>query len=75
MDRLAKIHHRSADDHWFQRMGRIPPGAVANRTVLLIKSGTHLDYPGKQYLNQLIGRIISHAKPTLIISVGTAGGA
>ena len=45
------------------------------RKVMLFKSETHLDFPGKQYLTQLIGRIISNAGPKLIISTGTAGGA
>jgi nucleoside phosphorylase len=48
---------------------------VGSSKVLLFKSETHLDYAGKQYLNQLIARIISHAKPNLIMSTGTAGGA
>jgi nucleoside phosphorylase len=48
---------------------------VGNSKVLLFKSETHLDYPGKQYLSQLIGRIVSNAKPKLILSTGTAGGA
>jgi hypothetical protein len=48
---------------------------VGSSKVLLFKSETHLDYPGKQYLEQLIGRLISNAKPKLILSTGTAGGA
>lgn len=48
---------------------------VGNSPVLLFKSETHLDFPGQQYLAQLIGRIISNVRPKLILSTGTAGGA
>jgi len=43
--------------------------------VLLFKSNTHLDFPGQQYLAQLISRLIAAVKPQLILSTGTAGGA
>jgi nucleoside phosphorylase len=43
--------------------------------VLLFKSNTHLDYPGPQYLSQLIAALIADVKPQLILSTGTAGGA
>jgi nucleoside phosphorylase len=42
---------------------------------LLFKSNTHLDYPGPQYLEKLILRLVSDVKPKLILSTGTAGGA
>jgi nucleoside phosphorylase len=48
---------------------------MGSRTVLLFKSETHLDYPGQQYLTQLINQLISSVKPSLMISTGTAGGA
>ncbi len=48
---------------------------IGNKTVILFKSNTHLDYPGQQYLSQLISRFITTAKPSLILSIGTAGGA
>jgi nucleoside phosphorylase len=48
---------------------------IANKTVILFKSNTHLDYPGEQYLTQMISRFIAIAKPSLILSIGTAGGA
>jgi nucleoside phosphorylase len=48
---------------------------IGNKTVILFKSNTHLDYPGQQYLAQMISRFISTAKPGLILSIGTAGGA
>jgi nucleoside phosphorylase len=43
--------------------------------VLLFKSNTHLDYPGEQYLEQLLRQLLASAKPKLVISTGTAGGA
>jgi hypothetical protein len=43
--------------------------------VLLFKSNTHLDWPGQQYLEDLIGRLIDDVKPKLLLSIGTAGGA
>jgi nucleoside phosphorylase len=43
--------------------------------VLLFKSNTHLDFPGQQYLSQLISKLIAGVKPQLILSTGTAGGA
>jgi nucleoside phosphorylase len=48
---------------------------VGSRNVLLFKSETHLDYPGAQYLTQLINQLISSVNPSLMISTGTAGGA
>jgi kumamolisin len=47
---------------------------VGTKRVLLFKSNTHLDFPGQQYLEQLIGIFISKVKPSLILSTGTAGG-
>jgi nucleoside phosphorylase len=43
--------------------------------VLLFKSNTHLDFPGQQYLTQLISQLIAAVKPQLVLSTGTAGGA
>jgi nucleoside phosphorylase len=48
---------------------------VGSTSVLLFKSNTHLDWPGEQYLETLIGRLIADVQPKLIISIGTAGGA
>jgi nucleoside phosphorylase len=48
---------------------------IGGKTVILFKSNTHLDFPGQQYLTQLITRFITTAKPGLILSIGTAGGA
>jgi nucleoside phosphorylase len=48
---------------------------IGNSDVLLFKSNTHLDFPGQQYLAQLIARFIESVKPQLILSTGTAGGA
>jgi kumamolisin len=47
---------------------------VGTKRILLFKSNTHLDSPGQQYLEQLIGIFISKVKPSLILSTGTAGG-
>ncbi len=43
--------------------------------VLLFKSNTHLDFPGERYLEQLLGQLVASAKPKLVLSTGTAGGA
>ena len=43
--------------------------------VLLFKSNTHLDWPGETYLASLIDLLITSVKPSLILSIGTAGGA
>lgn len=48
---------------------------IAGKTVMLFKSNTHLDWPGQAYLSDLIKLLISNVKPTLILSIGTAGGA
>jgi len=48
---------------------------IQGRTVLLFKSNTHLDWPGESYLEDLIGKFVSYVKPSLILSIGTAGGA
>lgn len=48
---------------------------VGASPVLLFKSNTHLDYPGAQYLGELVRRLVGSAKPKLILSTGTAGGA
>jgi nucleoside phosphorylase len=48
---------------------------IGTSKVLLFKSNTHLDFPGESYLQQLISRLIATAKPELILSTGTAGGA
>lgn len=48
---------------------------IGSRTVILFKSNTHLDHPGERYLAQMISRLISLAKPGLVLSIGTAGGA
>jgi nucleoside phosphorylase len=43
--------------------------------VLLFKSNTHLDFPGERYLEQLLRQLLASAKPKLVLSTGTAGGA
>lgn len=48
---------------------------IQGKNVLLFKSNTHLDWPGAQYLEDMIQRLIDDAKPQLILSIGTAGGA
>ena len=48
---------------------------IQGQSVLLFKSNTHLDWPGEQYLEDLIEKIIEDVKPKLLLSIGTAGGA
>jgi hypothetical protein len=48
---------------------------IQSKTVMLFKSNTHLDWPGQQYLEDLIYKFIDYVKPSLILSIGTAGGA
>jgi hypothetical protein len=47
---------------------------LGTKRVLLLKSNTHLDWPGSQYLQQMIANLVSQVKPKLILSIGTAGG-
>ncbi len=42
--------------------------------VLLFKSNTHLDWPGGAILTDLIKLLAAEVQPSLILSVGTAGG-
>lgn len=48
---------------------------VGGKKVLLFKSNTHLDWPGQTYLEDLIRLLNQYAKPDLLLSIGTAGGA
>ena len=48
---------------------------IAAKPVLLFKSNTHLDFPGQTYLEALIALLIREVAPSLILSIGTAGGA
>ena len=48
---------------------------IGGKPVLLFKSNTHLDYPGTSFLEALIKLLIADVAPTLILSIGTAGGA
>jgi hypothetical protein len=48
---------------------------IRGQKVLLFKSNTHLTWPGKQYVEDLIRRLVGCAKPKFLMSVGTAGGA
>jgi hypothetical protein len=64
-------HHNSQWSYW----GETCLVEVGSKPVLLFKSNTHLDYPGAQYLEELIKRLIADVKPQVILSVGTAGGA
>ncbi|HYH80696.1 MAG TPA: hypothetical protein VEX86_12915 [Longimicrobium sp.] len=50
---------------------------VAGRTVLLWKSNVHLDESGgtgQACLEQMMGMLLDQVKPTLVLSLGTAGG-
>ncbi|HEY7216645.1 MAG TPA: hypothetical protein VIC28_18635 [Thermoanaerobaculia bacterium] len=49
--------------------------SIQGRKVLLFKSNTHLDEEGESYLEEMIEKIIDYVKPSLILSIGTAGGA
>ncbi len=48
---------------------------VSGNPVLLFKSNTHLDWPGATYLEELIKLLVANVEPSLILSIGTAGGA
>jgi len=48
---------------------------VGATPVLLFKSNTHLDFPGASYLQALIGLLVRTVTPSVIVSIGTAGGA
>jgi nucleoside phosphorylase len=48
---------------------------IGTSTVMLFKSNTHLDFPGAAYLMDMIKLLIQDVKPSLIVSIGTAGGA
>jgi nucleoside phosphorylase len=48
---------------------------IGSKKVMLFKSNTHLDWPGEKYLADLITLLIKQVKPSLILSIGTAGGA
>jgi nucleoside phosphorylase len=48
---------------------------VSGQPVLLFKSNTHLDWPGATYLVALIKLLAAEVQPTVILSIGTAGGA
>lgn len=45
------------------------------RTIVLFKSNTHLDWPGRKYLQMMVQALIDATTPALVVSVGTAGGA
>ena len=47
---------------------------IAGKPVLLFKSNTHLDWPGKNYLEEMVKLIIEKVQPSLVLSIGTAGG-
>lgn len=48
---------------------------IGGSTVMLFKSNTHLDWPGQSYLTDMIKMLIADVTPSLILSIGTAGGA
>lgn len=48
---------------------------VRGKKVMLFKSNTHLDFPGEAYLEQVTRQILEAVKPSLLLSIGTAGGA
>ena len=48
---------------------------IEGKKVYLIKSNTHLDFPGAPELEQMTKMIIDYVQPEVILSTGTAGGA
>ena len=48
---------------------------VRGQKVLLFKSNTHLTWPGGQYVEDLIYRLVEDVRPKFLMSIGTAGGA
>jgi len=74
---------------WQEYSSNLPTGAPAEWTywgyyrlveisgsaVLLFKSNTHLDFPGATYLKALTDLLIRQVAPSVILSIGTAGGA
>ncbi|MBD0372585.1 MAG: hypothetical protein ICV60_17205 [Pyrinomonadaceae bacterium] len=73
-DKDMPTYSGSSDDDW-DYWGYYRLVQIQDKNVLLFKSNTHLDWPGEQYLEDLIYRFIDYVKPQLIISTGTAGGA
>lgn len=68
-------HYRGHDAEAWTRWGKYRLVEVAGRRILLFKSNTHLDWPGRKYLEALIGRLAARVEPELLLSIGTAGGA
>jgi len=60
---------------WWNYWGEYRLVQIGSAKVLLFKSNTHLDSPGAEYLAQMISLLIAGARPQLILSIGTAGGA
>lgn len=73
-DKDMPSYSGSSNDDW-DYWGYYRLVQIQDKDVLLFKSNTHLDWPGEQYLEDLICRFIDYVKPQLIISTGTAGGA
>ncbi|SDE04991.1 hypothetical protein [Kordiimonas lacus] len=48
---------------------------VRGKKVLLFKSNTHLDWPGQSYLEQMTSQLLEATGASLLLSIGTAGGA
>jgi len=48
---------------------------VGGKRVLLWKSNTHLDFPGQAQLTAMMQMLLREVKPSLVMSIGTAGGA
>jgi len=62
--------HSSDWTYW----GYYRPVEINGETVLLFKSNTHLDWPGAAVLIDMIKRLAAEVQPSLILSIGTAGG-
>lgn len=48
---------------------------INGKKVYIMKSNTHLDYPGEAELEKMTQLIIDYVQPELLLSIGTAGGA
>ncbi len=68
-------YYRGSDSESWTYWGLYCLVEIGSRKVLLFKSNTHLDWPGERYLEDLIERIAEVVRPSLLFSIGTAGGA
>jgi nucleoside phosphorylase len=73
---IAPTLPKTAPSLTHRAWGRYRLVSINNQTVLLFKSDMHLSTDGKQLpLRQLIQQIIEDSHPSLLLTIGTAGGA